>query len=131
MIDSKTFELMNKDEFIHYCGIELTEVGNGEATSRMVVKPTHLNGLGSVQGGALFTLADFTAAAAANSREKHAVSLDGSIDFIKGVSHGTLTAHATETSLKRTIASYNVEIHDEDNNLIATFHAKVYRLDPK
>ncbi len=120
---------MLKDKFVECCGIRLTHVGDGEATSQMEITPNHLNGMGTVQGGAIFTLADFTCAAAANSREKAAVSLDGEIDFYKAVSKGTLTATATEVSLKRTIAAYNVEVRNDEGALVAAYHSKVFRKD--
>jgi len=129
MEKQEVFELMKKDQFVRYNGIELTEIGEGEAIGKMTITPNHLNGLGTVQGGALFTLADYVCAAAANSRGKSAVSLDGQIDFLKSVSKGTLTAHAKEISLGRTIATYNVTVTNEDNQLIAIFHAKFFRKD--
>ena len=91
MEKQEVFELMKNDQFVRYNGIELTEIGEGEAIGKMTITPNHLNGLGTVQGGALFTLADYVCAAAANSRGKSAVSLDGQIDFLKSVSKGTLT----------------------------------------
>lgn len=129
MEKEEIIELLKKDKFILYNGIELLEIGEGEATSRMKITENHLNGLGTVQGGAIFTLADYTCAAAANSRGKAAVTLDGQMDFIKAVSKGTLTAHATEISLRRTIASYRVEVRNEEDILIATFQSKVFRKD--
>lgn len=127
----EVFALMSKDRFVERNGIRLVELGEGTATSEMVISDYHLNGNGTVQGGALFTLADFTCAAAANTHEKLTVSLDGSIDFIKAVSKGVLTAKATEVSVRRTIASYRVDITNEEGKLIATFHSKLFRLDPK
>lgn len=129
MEKEEIIELLKKDKFILYNGIELLEIGEGEATSRMKITENHLNGLGTVQGGAIFTLADYTCAAAANSRGKAAVTLDGQMDFIKAVSKGILTAHATEISLRRTIASYRVEVRNEEDILIATFQSKVFRKD--
>ena len=127
MNEEKTFELMKKDRFVAHSGIELIEVGEGSAVARMEVSDIHLNGVGVVQGGALFTLCDFACAAAANSHGSPAVSLDGSIDFIGAVSTGVLTVRVTEVSLKRTIASYQAEVKTEEGKLVATFHAKFFR----
>ena len=121
-------DVLKRDAFAISVGIEITEVGEGRAVGKMKITDTHLNGGGTVQGGALFTLADYICAVAANSHEKSAISLDGHIDFIKGVSSGTLVATASEIFLRRTIAAYMVEIRrEEDNALIATFQSKVYR----
>lgn len=129
MEKEEVIALLKKDKFILFNGIELLSIGDGEAWGRLVINENHLNGLGTVQGGAIFTLADYVGAAAANSRGKAAVSLDGQMDFIKAVSQGVLTAHATEVSLRRTIATYRVEVRNEDNILIATFQSKFYRKD--
>ena len=47
------------DRFAAHSNIELLTVAPGHATAKMVLHPHHLNGLGTVQGGAIFTLADF------------------------------------------------------------------------
>ena len=123
-------DALKKDAFALSIGISILEVGEGCAKGKMVISPTHLNGVGTVQGGALFTLADYICAVAANSREKSAVSLDGHIDFIKAVSSGTLIVTAKEVFLRRTIAAYMAEIRrEEDNVLVATFQSKFYRKD--
>jgi acyl-CoA thioesterase len=127
MENCDVLELMKKDRFVSHSGIALVEVSEGVAVAKMKVSDYHLNGLGVVQGGALFTLCDFTCAAAANSYGVPAVSLDGSIDFVSAVSNGMLTARATEVFLKRTIASYKAEVRNEEGKLVAIFHAKFFR----
>ena len=60
-------EFFKGDRFAVLAGCELLEVGNGTARARMLVTRDHLNGGGTCQGGALFTLADLAFAAAVNS----------------------------------------------------------------
>ncbi len=120
---------LQNDKFVKYIGVELLDAKAGHATGRMEIKDFHLNGVGTVQGGALYTLADFIVAAAANSQGKTAVSLDGHIDYIKAVSSGVLTVEAREVSLKRTIAIYVAEIRNEEGALVATYQAKMFRKD--
>ncbi|MBR5373137.1 MAG: PaaI family thioesterase [Paludibacteraceae bacterium] len=120
---------LKNDKFVQYIGVELLSASEGRATGRMVIQDFHLNGVGSVQGGALYTLADYVVAAAANSRGKTAVSLDGHIDYIKAVSSGVLTVEAKEISLKRTIAIYVAEIRNEEGALVASYQAKMFRKD--
>jgi len=123
----KIFQLMQNDRFAATNGIKLIEVGEGTAKAVMEVNENHLNGLGTVQGGALFTLADLAFAAASNSRGKIAVSLDANINYIKPVSSGTLTATAIEIDLKRTVSLYRVDIRNEAEELVATFQSTAYR----
>ena len=124
-------QLIQQDRFANHNQMRVVEVGEGIAKAQMTVTGNHLNGLGTVQGGALFTLADLAFAAACNSRDKIAVALDANVNFIKAVSSGTLTATAWEIDLKRTIGIYRVEIRNEGNELIATFQSTAYRKEPK
>ena len=48
-----------KDKFAERANIKLLSVALGQARAKMTLHPHHLNGYGTVQGGAIFTLADF------------------------------------------------------------------------
>jgi acyl-CoA thioesterase len=120
-------QFLNDDKFALHAGIELLEVKSGTAKVRMEVKPFHINGVGLVHGGALFTLADFAFAAAANSHEEVAVAINASISYLKGVKAGTLYAEAEEISNSRKISVYSIKIINEHNQLIATFQGMAYK----
>ncbi len=122
---------MAKDQFAADAGIELLAVQAGYARARMAVEPRHWNGLGTVQGGAIFTLADFAFAAAANSYGQVAVAINVSITFIKAAKAGTLWAEAREVSKNFKLGSYTVEIKDEQGELIALFQGLAYRKQEK
>ena len=119
-------KLMEKDLYARCNGVVLKEIGEGFAVAEMTITDNHLNGAGIVQGGALFTLADLCFAAASNSYGDLAVTLDANINFIKGVSSGTLTAKASEIYRRRTIALYRVVITNEEDDLIAVFQSTAY-----
>ncbi len=122
-------EIFRQDRFAAHVGIEILEAGDGQARARLVVQPHHLNGLGTVQGGALFTLADLVFAVAVNSRGMKATGLNASIHWLKPAREGTLFAEAVEISCSRRIATYSVRITDDQGVLVATFHGTGYRLD--
>ena len=122
-------EIFRLDRFAAHVGIEIIEGSNGHARAKLVVQPHHLNGLGTVQGGALFTLADLVFAVAVNSHGVKATGLNASINWLKPAREGTLFAEATEISCSRRIATYSVRITDEQGTLVATFHGTGYRLD--
>jgi len=103
------------------------EVGLGRAVAKMPIKRIHLNGMGSVQGGALFTLADLAFAAAANSHGQAAVGINCSINYMKAVSTGTLTAEAKEDALNPKLGSYTVRITNDEGDLVAIFQGLAYR----
>ncbi len=116
-----------RDLFAKHCGIELVDVGPGTARVRMTVRPHHLNGVRTVHGGALFTLADFAFAVACNSHGTVAVAAQASITFLRPATAGTLTAEASEVSLGPKLASYLINITDESGTLVATFQGLAYR----
>lgn len=118
------------DRFAMQAGIEILEVKAGYARCQMPIKEQHLNAGGMTQGGAVFTLADYCLAIAANTRGKMSVSMNANIHFIKGsVAGDVLYAQARERFLHKNTAVYQVEVHNQDAQLIALFEASVYRKD--
>ncbi|BAI62072.1 phenylacetic acid degradation-related protein [Methanocella paludicola SANAE] len=123
--DLKRF--FDRDKFAEYNGIKLLEAADGHARSSMPVTPQHLNGLGIVHGGALFALADFTFAAASNSRGNVAVAINANISYMKAVSSGLLFADAREISVNPKIGTYTIDVTNEAGDLLAVFQGMVYR----
>jgi acyl-CoA thioesterase len=93
----------------------------------MTLQPCHWNGLDSVQGGAVFTLADFAFAAAANSHGTIAVAINVSITFMKGAKEGTLWAEAREISKNPRLGSYTVDVKTDQGEMVAIFQGLAYR----
>jgi len=118
---------MANDRFGAHCNIELVSVGPGHARAKMTLQPHHWNGLGIVQGGAIFTLADFAFAAASNSHGTVAVAINVNISFMKAVKTGVLWAEARELSRNFKIGTYTADIKDEQGELVALFQGMVYR----
>lgn len=115
------------DAFAKHNGMRITEVREGFARAEMDIQPSHLNGAGTVHGGALFTLADFAFAAASNSRGQLALSINSSISIFKGANKGRLIAECREVSHAPKLASFEVGIRNEAGDLLATFQGMVYR----
>ena len=122
----KTKELIGRDAFANSIGITLESVSTGSAVAKMIITEQHLNGLGTVQGGAIFTLADLCSAAASNSYGVPTVALTCQISFIKAVKSGVLTARSTEIYRRRTVAGYETKIFNEEDALIAQFNSTAY-----
>ena len=116
-----------KDKFAERANIELLSVSPGQARAKMTLHPHHLNGYGTVQGGAIFTLADFAFAAASNSHGKVAVAINVSITFMKAGETGTLWAEAKEVSKNFKLGTYTVEVKDDQGELVAVFQGLAYR----
>lgn len=120
------------DRFAANAGIELLEVREGYAKASLVITPEHLNAGGRTQGGALFTLADLTLAAAANSHGSLTFSLSSHITFLRASGTGdTLTAEARERYIGRTTGCYQIDITNQDGKLVATFESSVFRMGDK
>jgi acyl-CoA thioesterase len=119
------------DQFAKRADVKLTAVAPGSATAEMTLQPYHWNGLNSVQGGAIFTLADFAFAAAANSYGTVAVAVNVSITFMKAAKEGTLRAEARELSKNHRLGSYLVEVKDQAGDLVAVFQGLAYRKQDK
>ena len=115
------------DKFAERSNIELLSVSSGAARAKMTLHPHHLNGYGTVQGGAIFTLADFAFAAASNSQGTVAVAINVSITFMKAGQTGTLWAEAREISRNFKLGSYTVEVKDDQGDLVALFQGLAYR----
>ncbi len=123
----KIKEFFKEDKFARYNGIELLEVSRGTAKAKMEINENHLNGIGTVHGGAIFSLADFAFGVAANSHGNVTVAINVNISFMKAAQSGTLIAEAREISLNPKISTYTVDIFDSDGELIAIFQGMSYR----
>lgn len=117
----------NRDRLCMTLGIQVTDVSLGAASAAMTIEEKHLNGADVAQGGAIFTLADLAFGAAANSHGTLALGVNASIAFTKAATTGTLTAHARETAVSGPLATYVVEVKNEDGETIATFQGTAYR----
>jgi acyl-CoA thioesterase len=122
----KLEQMLKNDRFANHNDIRLVSVGKGEAKAEMIVSEKHLNGVNIIQGGALFTLADFAFAAASNSHGRIAVAANASINFFKGVSSGILTAVASEINSGKSLSNYTVDITDENGVKIAQFSGTAF-----
>lgn len=120
-------EFSENDRFAKQIGIELVEASKGHAKAKMEIKDIHLNAVNTVHGGAIFSLADYAFAIAANTNGNISVALNVNISFLKAVSEGTLFAEAEEVSINPKIATYDIRVLNEHSELIATFHGMAYR----
>ncbi len=119
--------IFKSDRYAELSNIELLTAAPGRATAKMTLHPHHLNALKTVQGGAIFTLADFTFAVACNSHGTMAVALDVSIAFMKAATTGTLWAEAREISKNFKVGLYLVDVKDDAGDLVAQFQGMAYR----
>lgn len=123
-MEKEMIKILENDQFAKLVGLEIVKVEIGYAEVKMKIEDKHLNGIGIVQGGALFTLADYAFAAASNAGGKITVGINANITYSKPAKGKYLLAKATETSASRSLCNYTVDIYDTDNDiLVAKFTA--------
>ncbi len=115
-----------KDVFAMNLGIEIVRADEQGAVCTVTVREEQKNALGRVQGGFLFTLADFTFAVAANLWRMGTVTLESSIHFLAPPRGDKLTATARPKSQGGRIAVYEVSVCDEDGAEVALVTATGY-----
>ena len=127
-MDDTLQEYFGGDAVAANMGMRVVECGPGRAVIEMTIDERHLNGLGIAHGAALFALADFCHAVAANASGRVAVAIRCGISFFKAVQPGAkLTATATERHAGGPLAEYDINIHDEAGTLVASMQGMVYR----
>ena len=115
------------DRYAAFTGIEIVEVSKGYCKAQLKIEEKHLNAANVVQGGAIFTLADFAFAVASNSHGQLALAVNVNITFLRGISEGILYATATEFDDPKRLGAYDVVITNEKEEIIARFNGLVYR----
>ena len=122
-----TIENVKNDQFAKLLGIEIVEVRIGYALLKLQVEKKHLNGIGMVQGGALFTLADYAFGVAANADGSIVVGINAGISYFETPKGKTIYAEAMEENSNKKICGYKVLVKDEDGSLVASFSGLGYR----
>lgn len=114
------------DYYAKQTGIVIDAFSEGKSTCSFEVQQRHLNAGKAVQGGAIFTLADFAFAVAANASGKKTVSLENQITFMHPVKGKRLIAKAYEISSTHKICFYQVDVTDENNQPVAKMSVTGY-----
>jgi acyl-CoA thioesterase len=124
----KIVKRVNEEPFAQHLGIKLKDIGPGSSIVEMTFRPEMENILGMAHGGAIFALIDEAFETASNSHGTVAVALNMNITYISSPPVGSLLrAEAREISLTRRTASYLINVTDEQDQLVATCQALVYR----
>ncbi len=114
------------DRFAASSGMRLVELRPGFARTSLEIEDRHLNSVGIVQGGVIFTLADLAFAMACNSGGKVAVAVSTNLSFLRATWTGSLHAEATEVARSRKISTCTVRVTDKAGELVALFQGTAY-----
>ena len=114
----------------HHLGIQIEQVAPGQATARMQVRDTMLNGHAICHGGYVFLLADTAFAFACNTYGPTTVAAACDVVFL-GPAHlgDELIAEATERRRFGRSGIYDVTVRLPDTTVIAEFrgHSRTLR----
>lgn len=114
-------EFFSKDKFaMATTGIDILEVGPKYAKCIMNIDERHYNVAGTVMGGAISTLADFTFAVASNFKQGHAVSVAINMNYMRPGKGKFLTAESELVKDGRSIINYTIYVRDDQEKLVAT-----------
>ncbi len=117
-----------EDRFAMVNGMRIDELSDGGAVCSMQIGESHRNVHGGVMGGAIFTLADFAFAVAANNDKANTIGLHASIEWLSGAKGTTLFARAVRVKSGRTTSVYEVTVTDDTGRKIALFIGTGYTL---
>lgn len=110
------------DRFVAGAGVEIVEIDETHATVRAKIEDRHLNADGVVQGGMLYTAADFAFAVLANFLHPVTVTQCGSITYLAAAVTDEITATATETARNGHNTVSEVIVKDGAGNTVCICH---------
>lgn len=129
----KLEEFFKDDGFVKLSGIELISVDETQAVASAKITREHLNANGCVQGGMLYTLADFAFAAIANYLHPATVTQGGQISYIRAAYTSLITAKAREIVRSGRNCVCEVEIYNDKNEIVcvSTFNGFIKDVPPQ
>ncbi len=116
-----------QDRFAAQAQCSIIEARANHAICEMPITPDHLNANGTVMGGAMFTLADFTMAVISNLDNKPTVAIDCTIRFFSPAKGKKLIATGSTNKGGRSVGFYTVDIEDDLGTKVAQFVCTAHR----
>ena len=116
-----------KDLASQAMGIDVSVDKPGTAVASMVVREDMINGFDVCHGGFVFALADTAFAFACNAYNRLSLAAAASIDYLQPVHAGDrLVARAVEVFRGGRSGVYNIEVHNQDQVLVALFRGRAH-----
>jgi acyl-CoA thioesterase len=129
-VPAELFARLAADPLAAHLGITLEQIRPGYARATMTVQPSLLNAVGTAHGGATMALLDVVHAAVSNSHGTVAIAQDVHTEFLAAGRPGDrLEAEGVEVHRTNRTAVYRIEARAQDDRLVATALARVFRTD--
>ncbi len=106
------------DGFVKLAGIEIVEATEEKAVVKAKISDEHRNANGSVQGGMLYTVADFAFAVLGNYIHPVTVTQVGQISYVKAAFTDEIIATATEKVRSGHTTVSEVVVCDEEGQVV-------------
>ncbi|MFI5310247.1 MAG: hydroxyphenylacetyl-CoA thioesterase PaaI [Gemmatimonadales bacterium] len=121
-------KMLADDAFSRWLGIEVLEVAPGQCVCRMVVREEMVNGFSVAHGGITYAFADSALAFACNTHGRVTMAVENGIGYPAAVHVGDeLVATAQEEAVSNRLGYYSVTVHNQRDEVVATFRGTVYR----
>ncbi|MCR4661827.1 MAG: PaaI family thioesterase [Clostridia bacterium] len=114
----KMNEFFEKDNYVKISKIEIEEVNDNYAVVSTKIEDIHLNASGAIQGGLLYTLADFAFAVLNNYLHPTTVTQVGTITYIAPGLSKKIFAKAVEKTRVGRNTVCDVEVYGDDGKII-------------
>ena len=123
--------LNTRDRFCVANDMKITVISEGYAEAEMPISDNKLNGLDVVQGGAIYTLADFAFAGASNANkdDRRCIGSASNINYLRPGTGTKLKAVAKIIHAGRKTCLSSVDVFNDQNKLIATGTFQGFMLD--
>lgn len=119
-LERQTRGRLARNAFMLYNHMEPESLEQDRAVFRLDIRPESKNPFGMVHGGALYTLADNAAGAAAHTDGRLYVTQTSSLHFLRNQAEGTVRAEGRVRHRGRSICLTEVDLTGEGGVLLAT-----------
>lgn len=113
-----TCKIFEHDGFVKLSGAKVVALDENRAIVRADIEEKHRNANGCVQGGMLYTVADFAFALLSNYLHPVTVTQSGHISYIRAAYTSFITATATETVRAGHNTVSEVIVRDENEQIV-------------
>lgn len=123
----KLNKFFEEDAYVKMSGIEIVEVTDEYAVVAADIGSQHLNANGCVQGGMLYTMADFAFAVISNALHPVTVTQGGRIDYLRPGICKKITATAREKARagRNTVCEVVIQDDQGETLCLCTFNGFV------
>ena len=111
-----------KDAFAAGIGLEIWSVTDREAVITVQITDGHLNANGCVQGGMLYSIADFAFATISNFLHPITVTQSGHIQYLRAAFTSSLKAVARERARCGRNTACEVTVYDDKDEVVCVCH---------